>query len=111
MAYSAKVSYLTRRLNFSYRSLSDGIAVHKTSMNMKVGGSFKYSLWHRRQAWGLGGRDHPDFEVGGRGGGLGVVEGVVSGLLRSKGEGREPRTPSFQTRLTPMAFGMGVHRT
>jgi hypothetical protein len=30
------------------------------------------------------------------------VEGVVSGLLRSKGEGREPRTPSFQTRLTPL---------
>jgi hypothetical protein len=38
-------------------------------------------------------RDPPDFEVGGRGGGLGVVEGVVSDLLRSKGEGREPRTP------------------
>jgi hypothetical protein len=32
----------------------------------------------------------------------GVVEGMVSGLLRSKGEGREPRTPSFQTRLTPL---------
>jgi hypothetical protein len=28
--------------------------------------------------------------------GLGLVEGVVSGLLRSKGEGREPRTPVFK---------------
>jgi hypothetical protein len=34
--------------------------------------------------------------------GVGVVEGVVSDLLRSKGEGWEPRTPSFQTRLTPL---------
>jgi hypothetical protein len=41
------------------------------------------------------GRDPQDFEMG-------VVEDVVSGLLRSKGEGREPRTPSFQTRLTPL---------
>jgi hypothetical protein len=39
----------------------------------------------------------PDFEMG-------VVEGMVSGLLRSKGEGREPRTPSFQTRLTPLVL-------
>jgi hypothetical protein len=31
--------------------------------------------------------------VGSRGGGLGVVEGVVSGLLRSEEEVREPRTP------------------
>jgi hypothetical protein len=46
---------------------------------------------HRRQSWG--GRDPPDFEVGVMEGGWGVVEGVVSGLLRSKGEGREPRTP------------------
>jgi hypothetical protein len=30
------------------------------------------------------------------------VEDVVSGLLRSNGERREPRTPSFQTRLTPL---------
>jgi hypothetical protein len=36
---------------------------------------------------------------------VGVVEGVVSGLLHSKGEGREPRTPSFQTRLTPLCTG------
>jgi hypothetical protein len=35
------------------------------------------------------------------------VEGVVSGLSRSKEEGREPRTPSFQTRLTPLIPGTG----
>jgi hypothetical protein len=46
----------------------------------------------------------PDFEVGeGRGGGLGVVEGVVSGLLRSKGEGREPRTPQFSNQIDATA--------
>jgi hypothetical protein len=28
-----------------------------------------------------------------------VVEGVVSGLLRSKGEGREPRTPQFSNQI------------
>jgi hypothetical protein len=32
------------------------------------------------------------------------VESVVSGLLRSHGEGREPRTPSFQTTLTPLIY-------
>jgi hypothetical protein len=40
--------------------------------------------------------------VGGRGAGLGgggVVEGVVTGLLRSKGEGREPRTPQFSNQI------------
>jgi hypothetical protein len=34
----------------------------------------------------------PDFEVG-------VVEGVVSGLLLSKREGREPRTPQFSNQI------------
>jgi hypothetical protein len=29
----------------------------------------------------------------------GVVEGVVSGLLRSEGEGREPRTPQFSNQI------------
>jgi hypothetical protein len=43
----------------------------------------------------------PDFEVGVVEG-VGVVESVVSGLLRSEGEGREPTTPSFQTRSTPL---------
>jgi hypothetical protein len=38
--------------------------------------------------------------------GLGVVEGMVSGLLCSKGEGREPRTPSFQTRFTPLIYSV-----
>jgi hypothetical protein len=27
------------------------------------------------------------------------VEGVASGLLRSKGEGREPRTPQFSNQI------------
>jgi hypothetical protein len=45
-----------------------------------------------RQSWGVGDRDRPDFEVG-------VVEGVVSGLLRSKEEGREPRTPQFSNQI------------
>jgi hypothetical protein len=31
--------------------------------------------------------------------GWGVVEGVVSGLLRSNGEGREPRTPQFSNQI------------
>jgi hypothetical protein len=31
--------------------------------------------------------------------GVGVVEGVVSGLLRSKGEGREPRTPQISNQI------------
>jgi hypothetical protein len=31
--------------------------------------------------------------------GWGVVEGVVSGLSRSKGEGREPRTPQFSNQF------------
>jgi hypothetical protein len=41
----------------------------------------------------------PRFCSGGRGGGSGVVEGVVSDLLRSKGEGREPRTPQFSNQI------------
>jgi hypothetical protein len=41
---------------------------------------------------GLGVVTLPDFEVG-------VVEGVVSGLLRRKGEGREPRTPQFSNQI------------
>jgi hypothetical protein len=53
---------------------------------------------HRRQSWGVGGRDPQDFEVG-------VVEGVVSGLLRSKGEGREPRTPQFSNQIDATARG------
>jgi hypothetical protein len=53
---------------------------------------------HRRQSWGLGVVTPQILKWRG----LGVVEGVVSGLLRSKGEGREPGTPSFQTRLTPL---------
>jgi hypothetical protein len=58
----------------------------------------KFTYHHRRQSWGVRGSDPQilKWEV------VGVVEGVVSGLLRSKREGREPRTPSFQTRLTPL---------
>jgi hypothetical protein len=58
--------------------------------------------------WGWG-RDPRDFEVGVRGGGwgswrgLGVVEGVVSGILYSKGEGREPRTPQFSNQIDATA--------
>jgi hypothetical protein len=59
-------------------------------------------LVHRHQSWGIGGRD-PQILKWGSWRGLRVVEGVVSGLLRSKGEGREPRTPRFQTRLTPLS--------
>jgi hypothetical protein len=36
----------------------------------------------------------PDFEVG----------GVVSGLLRSKGEGREPRIPQFSNQIDATAI-------
>jgi hypothetical protein len=40
---------------------------------------------HRRQSWGVGGRDPQILKWGSWGGVVwGVVEGVVSGLLRSK---------------------------
>jgi hypothetical protein len=32
------------------------------------------------------------------------VEGVVSGLLRSKGEGRESRTPQFSNQIDATAL-------
>jgi hypothetical protein len=49
---------------------------------------------HRRQSWGVGVVTPQILKWGGGSWrGVGVVEGVVSGLLRSKGEGREPRTP------------------
>jgi hypothetical protein len=43
--------------------------------------------------------------VGGRDPKILVMEGVVSGLLRSKGEDGNPGPPSLQTRL--MVFGRG----
>jgi hypothetical protein len=63
---------------------------------------------------GVGGRDPQILKWGSWRWVVGVVEGVVSGLLRNKGEGREPTTPSFQTILTPLAammirFQMFIH--
>ena len=33
------------------------------------------STYHRRQSWGVGGRDPPNFEQGGRRGVVGIVDG------------------------------------
>jgi hypothetical protein len=46
----------------------------------------------------VGGRD-PQILKWGSWRGVGVVEGVVSGLLRGKGEGREPRTRQFSNQI------------
>jgi hypothetical protein len=67
---------------------SQATVVYLTALESAV----SVSSCHRRQSWGVGGRD-PQILKWGSWRGLGVVEGVVSGLLRSKGEGREPRIP------------------